>query len=100
VVHGRENKGKIDEFGVSGYVYKDVFIIYDRRTKSLWYPLDDEKWTAISGPRKGESISFISEPSVVPLGKWRKEHPKTVVLLGSRAAIEPGSQPTSHNEKP
>lgn len=88
MVHGREHKAGVDEFGVSGYVYKDVFLIFDRRTESLWYPLDDTKWTAVSGPRKGETIPFITEPPVVKLGEWRKKHPNTVVLLGSRRDIE------------
>ena len=80
--------GKVDEFGTSGYVYKDVFIIFDRRTRSLWYPLDEKGWTAISGPRKGEKIRFEAEPAPVPLGVWRKKHPDTVVLLGSKSQIE------------
>jgi len=92
VVHGRDGKGGPDEFGVSGYVYKDVFVIFDRRTESLWYPLDNEKWTAIAGPRKGETIPFIAEPPVVPLGEWRKKHPNTVVLLGSKKSIEAGDR--------
>lgn len=73
---------------MSGYVYHDVFLIFDRKTESLWYPLDNTKWTAISGPRRGETIPFISEPGVVTLGEWRKEHADTVVLLGSAAEIE------------
>ena len=85
MVHGREIEGRLDEFGVSGYVYKNVFLIFDRRTESLWYPLDDEKWTAISGPRRGETIPFVEEP-VMPLGKWREKHPDTEVLLGSKSA--------------
>jgi hypothetical protein len=88
VVHGREINGKTDEFGVSGYVYRNVFLIFDRRTESLWYPLDDTQWTAISGPRKGETIPFIANPPVVTLGKWRKEHPDTLVLLGSKNGTE------------
>ncbi len=60
-----------------------MFLIFDRRTESLWYPLDHEQWTAISGPRKGETIPFIEESPLVPLGEWRKEHPDTKVLLGS-----------------
>jgi len=88
VVHGREIEGRIDEFGVSGYVYKDIFLIYDRKTESLWWPLDDDGWTAIAGPRKGEKIPFLEEPPVVRLGEWRKKHPDTVVLLGSKAAVE------------
>ncbi len=88
MVHGRSGKNKNDEFGVSGYVYKDVFLIFDRKTESLWYPLDHTKWTAISGERKGETIPFIAEPGVIPLGEWRKKHPDTVVLLGSQKDIE------------
>lgn len=86
VVHGRKTgDDKVDEFGVSGYVYKNVFLIFDRATESLWYPLDDKGWTAISGPRKGEVIPFIAEPEPMPLGQWRKKHPDTKVLLGSKA---------------
>lgn len=87
-MNGRESNGKIDEFGTSGYVYKDTFIIFDRRTRSLWYPLDNTGWTAISGPRKGEKIRFDAEPAPVPLGQWRKKHPDTLVLLGSKSQIE------------
>jgi hypothetical protein len=79
--------GAIDDFGVSGYVYNNVFLVYDRRTESLWYPLDDKEWTAISGPRKGETIPFIESPGPVPLGEWRKMHPDTQVLLGDRASV-------------
>lgn len=88
MVHGRQINGEIDQFGVSGYVHNNVFLIFDRKTESLWYPLDDTKWTAISGPRKGETIPFIEKPVVETLGSWRKKHPNTLVLLGSK---EPGS---------
>jgi hypothetical protein len=88
VVHGREIGGKVEQFGVSGYVYKDVFLIFDRLTESLWYPFDDKQWTAISGPRRGETIPFLNESPVIRLGDWRSRHPNTVVLLGSRKEIE------------
>ena len=89
VVHGREQNGRIDRFGVSGYVHKNVFLIFDRRTESLWYPLDETKWTAISGPRQGETIPFVEKP-VVTLGEWREKHPATLVLLGSKSQIDAG----------
>ena len=92
MVHGREKNGEIDEFGVSGYVYKDVFLIYDRKTESLWYPLDNEKWTAISGARKGETISFMAEPGVVSLSEWRKKYPNSTVLLGSKREVEKAAE--------
>lgn len=83
-MHGRGEGESTFEWGVSGYVYDNVFIIYDRETESLWYPLSDTAWTAVAGPRKGEVIPFIDEPAVVPLGEWRGEHPETVVLLGDQ----------------
>lgn len=89
MVHGREKDGRVDRFGVSGFVYKDVFLIFDRKTESLWWPFDDKQWTAVSGPRKGETIPLVEEP-VVTLGEWRKKHPGTKVLLGSKAQIEKG----------
>ena len=90
MVHGRDGEeGELDEFGVSGFVYKNVFLIFDRKTDSLWYPLDDNKWTAISGPRKGETLDFIEKPAPMPLREWREKHPDTVVLLGSKARIAP-----------
>jgi len=62
--------------------------MFDRNTESLWYPFDDIKWTAISGPRKGETIPIIQEPAPITLRQWRKEHPDTMVLLGSKSEIE------------
>ena len=88
MVHGREKNGELDEFGVSGYVHKDIFLIYDRKTESLWYPFDDAGWTAISGPRKGEKLPFIAEAPIQTLGEWRKKHPDTLVLLGSKHVLE------------
>ncbi len=88
MVYGREFDGNIDEFGTSGYVYRNTFILYDRSTNSLWYPFDEEKWTAIAGPRSGETIPFIEEPEPVTLGEWRERHPDTVVLLGGQSDLE------------
>lgn len=87
-MNGREQNGRVDQFGVSGYVYHNVFLIFDRKTESLWWPIDEDGWTAISGPRKGEKIKFDEKPAPVPLGEWRKKYPKTVVLLGSKEQIE------------
>lgn len=100
MVHGREREGEVDEFGVSGYLHDNVFIMFDRKTESLWYPLDDKKWTAISGPRKGETIPFRSKPPIVSLGEWRKEHPKTVVLLGSKSRLSDRDRTPDSNAQP
>ena len=84
MVYGRARDGSLDEFGVSGYVYRDKFLIFDRKTDSLWYPLDGTSWTAVSGPRNGETIPFMEQPPPITLGEWRRKHPNTVVLLGSK----------------
>jgi hypothetical protein len=71
--------------------------MFDRRTTSLWYPIEGDSWTAISGPRKGQTIPFISKPVPMKLGEWRKVHPDTVVLLGSKARIEETEKKMSTN---
>ena len=87
MVHGREKDGKAEQFGVSGYTHKNTFLMFDRETDSLWYPFGDGKWTAISGPRKGETIPFMEKPAPLTLGEWRKKHPNTLVLLGDKRRV-------------
>jgi len=87
-VHGREHGGEVHEWGVSGYVYRNVFLVYDRATGSLWYPFDEEGWTAISGPRQGELVEFYGEVEPIPLGEWRERHPDTEVLLAGEERME------------
>ena len=74
--------------------------MFDRRTTSLWYPIEENSWTAISGPRKGQTIPFISKPVPMKLGEWRKTHPDTVVLLGSKARIEEDDKTASTTADP
>lgn len=92
-MHGRGEGSAAFEWGVSGYVYDNVFILFDRATESLWYPLEDGAWTAIAGPRQGEVIPFMDEPGVMSLGDWRARHPGTVVLLGDARDYGDGPGP-------
>lgn len=91
MVHGRDTQGEAEEFGVSGYVYRNVFLMYDRKTMSLWYPLNDSEWTAIAGERRGQTVPIQEHPGITTLGAWRDLHPDTVVLLGSKKKIESAS---------
>ena len=68
-------------FGTTGYTMKNVFVLYDRAAESVWYPTDREHLEATSGARKGTRIEFLEKPTPMPLGQWRKMHPKTRVLL-------------------
>ena len=93
MVHGREKDGNADEFAASGYVYKNVFVMFDRRTESLWYPLQEGKWTAISGPRRGEESPIIEETPALTRGELRRKHPNTKVLHGSARILKRGGRP-------
>ena len=60
-VYDRVHCNRTLTFGVSGYTYFDKevwdgldgFIIWDRETESLWWPLIDK---AVSGPMKGSAL--------------------------------------------
>lgn len=82
MVYGRELNGEVTTFGTTGYTYNDTFVLYDRQTDSIWYPLQDDAFDAISGPQRGQKIPYLAKPDVTTLGQWRQKHPHTTVLLG------------------
>jgi len=81
-VYERSVAGEPISFGSSGYCYKKMFILYDRRTDSLWYPTK-EGLTAISGPRAGTVLKRIYVPQQMSWDQWRALHPDTMVLVGA-----------------
>lgn len=81
MVYDREMDGQAVTFGVTGYTMNDIFVLYDRATGSIWYPVDREVLQAVSGEKKGEKIEFLAKPERVTLGEWRKLHPGTRVML-------------------
>lgn len=81
VVYGRKIDGKEVTFGTTGYTMNHVFVLYDRATDSVWYPLTDGTMDAVSGPNKGKQIPFLDKPVLMQLADWKKLHPDTLVLL-------------------
>ena len=71
-------------FGTTGYTHHDIFLLYDRVTRSVWYPLGHGAFDAIGGPMLGKKLAILSEPPVVTLRAWLAEHPDSLVLLGDR----------------
>lgn len=82
VVYGREIDGVETTFGTTGYTFDDTFVLYDRLTETVWYPLNDGAFDAIGGPKRGAVIPYIEKPPIVTLGAWHSRHPRTRVLLG------------------
>ena len=81
MVYSREWDGQENEFGNSGYMMDSVFVLYDRLTNSLWYPLGYRTMDAVAGPRKGASIPLLDKPSPMRLQDWLEQHPDSKVLL-------------------
>ena len=81
VVYGREIDGREVTFGTSGYTMKNTFVLYDRATGSVWYPTSSEHLEATSGTSRGTRIPFIAKPERMPLKRWKKLHPDTLVLI-------------------
>ena len=64
----RQIDGRAVEFGTTGYTMNHVFVLYDRSSDSIWYPLDDGTVDAVAGARRGSSIPILDEPAPTPLG--------------------------------
>lgn len=82
MVYGRQIDGTVTTFGTTGYTFNNTFVLYDRLTESVWYPMTDSGFEAIGGPASGRWIPFLAKPAVMPLSEWLEAHPDTQVLLG------------------
>ena len=56
-MYAREINGERYEFGVSGKLFRNVLIMYDRQTKSLWSQL---LGAAVDGPLKGTRLEMLA----------------------------------------
>lgn len=76
IVFSSEIKGKKLSFGVSGLLYNNDVILYDRETESLWSQIE---MMAISGQAVGNKLipmGFLLDT----WGNWKLSHSKTLVL--------------------
>ncbi len=77
VVVERAVAGDPTVFGVSGRLWRDDLVMYDRATGSLWSQI---LATAIRGPRTGDRLAVVPS-TLTTWGEWRAERPGTAVLL-------------------
>ena len=75
-MYGRKLSDRTIAFGHEGVLYRNSFVMYDRKTKSLWVHTTGE---CVKGELKGRQLTFL--PSVITTwGHWKKQHPKSLVL--------------------
>ena len=75
-MYSREVGDQTLSFGVSGKLIRNVLVMYDRETDSLWPQLLGE---AIEGPLTGERLEFL--PAIhTTWAEWSEQHPNTVAL--------------------
>ena len=75
-MYDRNLDGKKLSFGVSGKLWKNVLIMYDRQTDSLWSHLTGE---AVIGPLKGKRLKTFPA-AMMRYSEWTQLYPDTLVL--------------------
>ena len=83
VVYRGSDGERVLSFGVSGLLYNNDILLYDRQTDSLWSQLHNQ---AISGPLKGSRLTQLPS-SHVRWEVWREQYPDTIVLNRNTGAI-------------
>lgn len=76
MVFEREVNGEVTEFGVSGKLYNNNLLMYDRKTDSLWSQVLKE---AIVGEKKGASLTLYPSLSIA-WSDFKKKYPGGQVL--------------------
>lgn len=91
-------------FGVSGLLYRNGLVMYDRETGSLWSHVTGR---AIDGPLRSSELVFISVLHTT-WGGWRKAHPGSRLLDGPRGpdayaeyyrSARTGIRPVGHQDR-
>lgn len=77
VVAKRTLTGRETMFGVSGKLWRENLVLYDRMTGSLWGQIVA---TAIHGPLTGKRLEVLAS-RFTTWGTWRSKHPDGRVLL-------------------
>lgn len=81
-MYERRLDGEVLSFGHEGILYRNSFMMYDRKTESLWLHVTGE---ALKGPLKGKQLKFLAA-QVMPWNAWKALNPNTKVLLGEKVS--------------
>jgi hypothetical protein len=85
-VYSRQVAGQELDFGVSGKLLRNVLVMYDRQTESLWSQLYGR---ALDGPLAGVELTALPAWHT-SWEDWRSRHPETLALIkGYRGLVDP-----------
>ena len=79
IVYSRMIEGRPLQFGVSGLLWRENLVMYDRDTGSWW---SQATGRSIRGPLEGRALTMIPA-AMMSWGEWRRLHPDTLVLSKS-----------------
>lgn len=77
IAYDRRVDEEVLEFGVSGRLYKNDLVMYDRQTGSHWVQLVGR---AVEGALEGTELRPVPT-DVMTWGRWRERHPDAEVLV-------------------
>lgn len=94
IVFDRRVNGEVQEFGVSGNLWRSNLLMYNRTAReedeSLWSQALGE---AVVGPVTGVKLSVVSS-DIVKWGDWSSKHTDTLVLKRPSGVLRPyGTDP-------
>jgi hypothetical protein len=78
-VYARTVGGKEERFGVSGSLWRDALVFFDRGSGSYWSQINGK---AITGAHQGARLEEIPS-QMTTWGEWKRAHPETDVLRPS-----------------
>jgi hypothetical protein len=82
LIYNRTLRDGVVTFGTTGYSCKLQPLLYDRKTKGLWFLRGDEL-ACLNGPNKGESLKPIARPVATTWSDWLGRNRKTTVIVGN-----------------
>ena len=77
IVYSRKVEDRVLSFGVSGKLWRNSLVMYDRETETLWSHISGE---AMAGPLKGKSLQAVAGTPRIQWKDWKRQHPDTKVL--------------------
>ena len=76
LVFDRRIDGRVHRFGVSGLLYQNGLLMYDRETESLWSQIEAR---AVTGAHIGRRLE-MQRSRIMQWKAWREAHPNTTVV--------------------